>query len=223
MHRYLGVYRVPILTLFVAVIIYGVALPMVASDPSDRGKQVAASIVIWTFSLLFSLIIYRWVYYVLSERNDYSSPAGGVPLVNRTSLWAFLDVFLATYHLLAALGFSIWLMDTSVGKDAYFIGITELNATYSVFIGDFLLIAIVLFNAAGFSSLRPRSSTPLSAIWAMVVSLCGVLFISLLLSFLGRPRDKVTPFEPVSTFVSKFNVPRYSQYGIRPRVYKKQK
>lgn len=226
MHTYLGRYKaIPILTLCVAAIIYGPALWIIVSDPTDRGKEIASSIVIWAFSLLFSLVIYRWVYYVMSLD---TVEASGEPLLQRKRLWALFDVFLATYHLLAALAFSIWLMDGSAGKDAYFIGISALDSPYSVYVGDFLMTTITLFNSAGFSALQPRPSTPLAAIWVIVVSLSGILFITLLLSFLltrksaqtSMPRDFAYA-KSGAPYASKFKMPRYSQNarGIRPRIY----
>lgn len=223
MHKYLGSCRgVPILSCLVAFIIYGPALIIVATDPSDRGKQIATCVVIWVFSFLFVIIIFRWVYHVLN----------GAVTSSPLALWGLFDVVLASYHVLAALGFSLWLMDSSPLKDSYFTGIATLNDPYSVYVGDFLLYVISLFNSSGFTALLPRPSTPLVAIYSIAVSLCGLLFIGLLINIIllrSMPPPTTTLSHSSSktppAFVSEFNMPRQSfstttAGRVRPSIYK---
>lgn len=199
------------LSIVVIIIIYGIALPITASAPLDRTKQIVSCVVIWVFSVLLIFLVYRRIaeiFYVKStKKNAYYL------------VWETLDIIVSMYHLLAALGLSIWLMDGSPGKDYYFLGIPNTDYVYSVFVGDFLLMTISVLNTAGFVSVRPRPSTPLSAIWSILVSLNGILLIVFLLGVTKRNIDIIR----VNTSENgHLRAPIFvSKYTTRPKVYHK--
>ena len=205
-------FNITMRTVVVSIIIYGLALPLVAIDPTNRGNQVAAAIIVWTFSALYIAAITRWLIHLFS--GDYRNHVD--------ALWEILDVILSTYHILAALGFSIWLMDTSPAKDAYFVGITALTSPYSVYVGDFLMLTVTMLNSAGFSGVRPRASTPIASLWVILVSIVGLGLVVFLLGLvktyvkLFEPREGPIKGPPARVFTSKFN----KRYGVvRPRIY----
>lgn len=217
MHRLLGTSWVPYSTLITAVWMYGVALPITASDPGDQGRQIATSVCIWLFSVAHLLVMGQWFWYALHQRRRLSTK------LTR----AFFDLLVAHYHVVAALGFSIWLMDTSSNKDTFFSGIPPtpgVNDVYGVYAGDFLQLSVLLLNSAGITAVRAQPSMWLPALWAIFTSVSGVLLLVFLLSLLlqhlimerlAEPALEKRPATQSSMpkFTSNFNLRQ------RPRIY----
>ena len=188
------------------VCIYGIALPVVSSDPTARGTQIAASIWIWVFSIFYVLYVVRWFGMV--------SKGTSKTIATTKVLYSFADVLCSHYHVAGALGFSIWLMDASPGKDVYFTGIPVANLAYpyKVYIGDWLLLSLTIFNSAGSNIVKPQPSTIVSALWVMYTSLAGLALVGFLLAVIIQRRDEL----PKRQYTSQ----QFSAPTIRPHINK---
>ena len=220
MYKLLGRSVIPFLTVATAVWVYGIVLPILVGDPTDRGRQIAASVCIWVFSVIYLWFIASWFLHALQSRERASG----------RMVRAFFDVLISHYHVTAALALSLWLMDAAINKDTYWTGIPSSSLTdiYGVYVGDFLHASTLLLNSAGYGALLPRSSSVLPAIWSMYVSFSGVLLIVFLLGVLIQhflqgthpPSGAVAYERPSSTTM--WTSKRFNSI-VRPRVYTTEK
>ena len=103
---------------------------------------------------------------------------------SKETICYFVDTMVAIYHVLALIAFSMWLMDSSPGKDAFYDNV-DLNANrYGTFIADFGFATIAVFNGAGYAAIRPISANVLVGLWSIFVSTFGVVMYAFLFALI---------------------------------------
>lgn len=149
-----------LLTIVTLATTYGVILPMSISS------DLAGAILCWVFSVSVGI----WIGFRLWNMLSHESTT--------KTICYFVDTLIGIYHALALLAYSMWLMDTSVLRDSFFVNIDPSAGRYGVFVSDFGFATVSVFNGAGYGGITPTSASVLSGIWSIVVSISGVFMLA---------------------------------------------
>ena len=164
--------RIFLLSILTSIFTYAIILPCALT-----GHDTVASIITWVFVSAMAVIIVLIIRSIFIESSK-------TPNEEYAIIYTFMDIMFTVYHLWALIAFSIWLMDTSAGKDVFFTGVNMGASKYSIFVGDFLLLSIAVANSAGFVHVQPASAKPIVGLLGIFVSLTGVFMYSFILSIM---------------------------------------
>ena len=119
MHRIVG--RPILYSLVVAMCIY--AIPLLIVEVSGSADE-AASIVSGILMLLIAAVASVFEYLFFREHFDPHKD----PVALSVSIWGILNTLFVTTHIVANVGYAIWLFDLSPGKDQVFLGVPGTGA-----------------------------------------------------------------------------------------------
>ena len=148
-----------VLVLVTVTITYGPILVLATTK-----HEKPAAIVALSYGSLAGLLMIKIIILLLQDE------------VMRWSVVNLVLIMIIVYHILAILGFGIWLL-----SDTHFAGIKESESKYGVFVSDFLQSVVVTLNGGG---VRIESSSVLGSLWVMLVSFVGLLFFCYLVALI---------------------------------------
>ena len=171
-------------TLVNAIVVYGISLVLYATQPLSDAARWIAAVLFWLLVIYNACRLYVFVTTVVKGQLDAWH-----------SLLRLLDLYIAICHGLAGWAMSLWILDQSVGKTSFFVGVDAAKDAYTIYVGDFLMTTILLFNTAGFGDVRPSASTVGGTLWAIVTSFTGLFMIGFVLVIVLRGFKKRVPLD----------------------------
>lgn len=159
-----------IVSIYQAIIIYGVLLSLVTANHGNQAINFIAASVIWLMVPVYVVIAFRWLH----------SPI--------TSSRRLYDLLVAWYHLMGAVGFSIWLIHRPE-FDA--LNDPSIADYYQVYITRFLFTSTLASCTMGGPNLLVPTSV-VGSVWLMATCVGG-LFLLLQTTFriLVPPKRKL--------------------------------
>lgn len=206
MHNLIGKYYF-VLSIVTAIIIYGIGLVIIDTNPTQIWAQWVSAIIFWLIFIFDMVMCILFTIKMFREKMEL-----------KDALWGYADCVIASLHALAALGMTIFILDRSVGKDTWFTGIDITKDMYSIYVGNFLLGTVNVFMTAGYVNMKPATSTVLGAIWGMLINIESIIFLTVILSVLigEMKRRPLIRGEYKSPWSSEIKIP--SQRHPRRRV-----
>lgn len=174
--------RYPVYTFLSAVVVYGIALGVYSSFVGERWAEWFASAFFWALLITIYTALGTFVYRVFTQ-----------PLSPWDMFFSVVDFYFAFLHAQAGLGMTIYLLDTSVAKNTWFLTVNTAASPYSIYVGDFLLTTTNIFNTAGWTHMIPRPSTVLGPLWGMFIAVTGWFYVLFVLGVVTRSIKKASP------------------------------
>lgn len=155
-----------ILTIISSIIIYGVMLSVYASNFGERWADWYFAIWAWAVFIFIFTVSGLFAHKLIISREKTKG---------WQAFFGFMDLYLSVNHALAALGMSIFALDTAPGKATYIAPVG--NTPYAVFYADFLSSCFYVVNSAGHYSTSPVTGQAIGATWGMLVTITGLLMV----------------------------------------------
>jgi hypothetical protein len=175
-----------LLTLIVATLIYGIALTLVAT----LNTVWPGVIVMWLTVIFATIMSIRRQRQLLREKDHTTG----------SLLLYVTDLYIVTVHALAALGYSIFLIDS----DYFTRPVIPIGNAFSIYVADFLHNTVLIFNSAGVSNLFARNGAVVPALWYILVSVSGVELLGFLLASVLNRQFKSIDGAIVPNFVAEY-------------------
>jgi len=153
-----------LLTILTIVLIYG--LIGLYEGVRTRTVEWIVSALFWIWTIVAYSACIHFVFRIFDEKAD--------PLTASQQFWSFVDCFLSITHTLAALGFTIYLLDTSATKDQFFTDFDTTAGPLRIFVADFLASTTAAFTTLGFFRMTPTDSAIAPGLWIILISLTSI-------------------------------------------------
>ena len=174
--------RYPVYTILSAIVVYGIALAVYSSFVGERWAEWFASAFLWALVIVIYVAMGYFVYRIFTQ-----------PLAPWDMFWGVFDFYFAFVHAQAGLGMTIYLLDTAPTKDSWLIIINPAASPYAIYVGDFLLTSVTIFNTAGWVGIRPRPSTVPGALWGIFLGATGWFYVLFVIAVVARSIKKWSP------------------------------
>lgn len=198
-------FRFPfVLTLLTATIMYAPFL--LIADIEGRVAAWLASVLIWLYAGFVFYLQVRWAYQLIT-RKTRSSTQSWHDLVD------FGDFWIVIYQVWAAIGFTLWLLDSSPSKTDFFLNVDAGASKYTIYVANFLAATVFGFNGLGIETLKLSTQTVLPALWAIFTSVAGVIYLGFFLGIVAQNLQYLGT-EEAPAFMSE-----YMTMNVVPRIY----
>ena len=168
-----------ILTIITAIVVYGVMLSVYAASFGHRWADWYFAIWSWALFVFVTTVCGLYMYKLLTKR-----------MPGWRGIIGFVDAYVAFAHAIAAVGMSIYALDTSPTRDTYIGPVGQTGSPYGVFVADFLNAAFHVLVTAGYVETKPRPGQPIGAIWGIMLTFSTLFMISFVFStIVGRKAD----------------------------------
>ena len=157
-----------ILTVLTAIVVYGIMLSVYAATFGQRWSDWYFAAFSWALFIFVSITSGNYMYKLLTKQ-----------LPGWRGFVGFLDVYIAYGHAIAALGMSIYALDTATTRDTYIAPVGPVGTSpYAIFVADFLGAAFHVMVTAGYVETKPVPGQVIGAIWGILLSFSSLLVVS---------------------------------------------